>query len=107
MAITSLWRFWVATGALWGTAQLVGGMKLGLLAAMILAVVLAVVGALMDSVWPSDLRRASGVLGWLTASGVLFAAQWVVPFYHATFTAAVIAGGLLWLLDRVFPIVFG
>lgn len=100
-------RFWAAAAALWLTATVVGGMSLTPLAALLLAVVLAGIGAIMARLWPLHGPRSLSLAGWLASSVVLWAAQWVIPDYHISPTAAIGAGGLLWLLDQLFPSIFG
>jgi hypothetical protein len=100
-------RFWAAAGALWITAVMVGGMTITPLGAIVLALVLAAVGAVAERLWPLHGPGTSGLGGWLAASVVLWLAQYVVPFYHVTALGALVAGGLLWLLDQFIPVVFG
>lgn len=100
-------RFWGAAAALFLTDQVVGAMSIRPVAAIVLAVVLAGAGLLVDAAWPSARPGGPGLTGWLSSSVVLYGAQFAVPFYHVSAFGAVVAGGLVWLLDQMTPMVFG
>lgn len=99
-------RFWAAAAALWLTSAVVGGMTIRPLSALILAVVLAGVGAAVSAVWPLHGPGSPSLSGWLASAVVLWGAQFVVPFYQVSPFGALVGGGLIWLLDQLFPVVF-
>jgi hypothetical protein len=100
-------RFWAACAALYLTDRVVGSLSIRPLSAIVLALVLAAVGLVVDALWPGSAPGGPGLSGWVTAAAVLYGAQRVVPFYHVTVFGAIVAGGLVWLLDQITPIVFG
>jgi putative membrane protein len=106
VTIGLFFRFWAAAGAIWLTALVVGGMSVTPLAAILLALVLALAGLLIDRVWPSTWAASGGLSAWMAGSVILFVAQYMVPGYRITALAAIVAGGLLWLLGQLVPGLF-
>lgn len=100
-------RFWAAAAALFLTAQVVGALKVGPLAALVLAVVLALSGWMAASIWPEAGPGGPGLTGWLASAVILYVIQFALPIYRVTPFGAIVAGGLIWLLDQITPIVFG
>jgi len=100
-------RFFAAAAALFVTANLVGSLTVGPLAALLLALLLALAGWTAASLWPEMGPAGPGVAGWLLGAAVLYGTQFALPIYRVTPFGAIVAGGLVWLIDQLSPIVLG
>lgn len=99
-------RFIVSALVLMLVAWLLPGIKVsGFLGALIAAVVIAVLGYLVELVLGDRISpRSRGIVGFVTAVVVIYAAQFIIPQYlSVSLLGAILAAFVIGLIDAFVP----
>jgi len=105
--ITAALRFAVSALTLLVLSYLVPGLTVvGFTSALLAALVIAVLAAAVDTVLgESAAPRNRGIVSFLTAAAVIWAAQYVVADMQVTVLGALIASAAIGLIDSAVPTV--